>query len=256
MKKKIVLVLSVLLCLSLVINVLSRAEEAECWYIKRGKNGSAPSFPESSRVVDEYGGIYINKDAYGEGKKILYLTFDAGYENGNISKILDTMKEKGVTATFFILGHLINDNPELVRRMADEGHTVANHTRNHKDMTTLNEQEFLANLSSLEEMCLSKTGVCMSKFFRFPEGRYSKEKLKASSENGYTTVFWSIAYADWDNKNQPDENSAISRLLSQTHPGAVILLHPTSKTNANILGTLIDRWRDMGYEFGALEDIK
>lgn len=227
---------------------------AICWYLKKKKN-SAPDFPNNTDFIDSNSGYYIDKKANKSADKVLYLTFDAGYENGNVEKILDILKEKDVPAAFFILSNLIIKNTELVKRMHDDGHLVCNHTKNHKDMTTLTEEEMEKNLLALETLYEEKTGYTMTKFFRFPEGKYSEDRLSLCHRLGYKTFFWSIAYADWDNGKQMSCDKAINKLMSQTHPGAIILLHPTSETNVKILPTLIERWRNEGYRFGSLDEI-
>lgn len=229
--------------------------DAENWYLKRGKEGEAPVFPASAEYITEQNGFYMDTEAYSAGEKVIYLTFDAGYENGNVEKILDVLKEKKVTGAFFILSNLIKKNPELVKRMASEGHLVCNHTKNHKDMTTLTNAEMTANLKALSDEFTALTGEEMALYFRFPEGRYNREKVALCNSIGYRCVFWSAAYADWDNGKQPDCEWAYNKLLSQTHPGAIYLLHPTSRTNAEILGRLIDTWQTMGYRIGSIAEI-
>ena len=251
---KIIKIIAVFMCISILSSTVASADEGCSWYLVKHGN-SAPSFPANSDEVSKYGGVYIDTNSYSGGEKKLYLTFDAGYENGNIEKILNVMRDEGVKGAFFILSNLINKNPELVKRMADEGHLVCNHTSNHKDMTKLTDDEILANLQRLEMQYRDATGYEMEKIFRFPEGRYSIRTMKLLCDNGYKTVFWSMAYDDWDNSRQMDTDIAINKLISTTHNGAVILLHPTSATNAAILSELIHRWRDMGYTFGSLKDL-
>jgi peptidoglycan-N-acetylmuramic acid deacetylase len=250
---KVIKIILVVLCISLLFCINSRADDGCNWYIvKRGHD--IPGFPENADVVSQFGGKYIGVRA-DDGCKKIYLTFDAGYENGNIEKILDVMKDEGVHGAFFILSNLIRKNPDLVRRMVDEGHLVCNHTSNHKDLTRLSDSEILANLSRLEDEYKALTGRDMEKIFRFPEGRYSLHTLRLLNENGYTSIFWSMAYDDWDNSRQMDKERAKEKLLSTTHDGAILLLHPTSATNAAILGDLIHEWRNMGYSFGSLKEI-
>lgn len=249
-------VISVMLSLIIALSPSVNANNAESWYLKRGAEGTAPTVSPTAEYIRSQNGFFIDDNAYAAGEKVIYLTFDAGYENGNIERILNVMKEKGVTGAFFILSNLINKNPELVKRMVDEGHTVCNHTKNHKDMTTLTDLEMKNNLISLENEFKALTGVEMSKFFRFPEGRYNKEKVALCNSLGYRCVFWSAAYADWDNNKQPNADWAFEKLILQTHPGAIYLLHPTSKTNADILERLIDKWTEMGYKIGCISDIK
>ena len=248
-------IISLVLGLSMLLPHGACNENTENWYLKRGKEGEAPQFPPSAEYIVEQNGFYMDNGAYANGEKVIYLTFDAGYENGNIAKILDILKEKRVTGAFFILSNLIKKNPDIVRRMADEGHLVCNHTKNHKDMTTLTNAEILANLERLETKYKDATGYTMERIFRFPEGRYNERVLRLLNENGYKTVFWSMAYDDWDNARQMNPELAKSKLLATTHEGAILLLHPTSTTNAAILGDLICEWKAQGYTFGSLKDL-
>ena len=251
---KIIKIIMLIACLSLVLNTVCYAEESYNWYIvKRGN--CTPLFPDNAKVISDNGGLYIDKASADTGAKKMYLTFDAGYENGNIEKILDIMKEENVSGAFFILSNLIDKNPDLIRRMADEGHLVCNHTSNHKNITKLADEEIIANLQRLETKYKAVTNREMEKIFRFPEGRYSMRTLKLLSENGYKTVFWSMAYDDWDNLRQMPLEKAKDKLLSTTHEGAILLLHPTSSTNASILKDMIHEWKDLGYTFGSLKDI-
>ena len=244
-----------LLLLFFATTPYAEPSKAENWYIKKGNNGDVPTFPPSAEYIRTQNGFFVDSAAIENDRKVIYLTFDAGYENGNIERILDIMKEKQVTGAFFILSNLINKNPDLVKRMVNEGHTVCNHTTNHKDLTTLTNEEVKINISQLEDQFENLTGNKMDKYFRFPEGRYNSEKIALCNELGYRCVFWSAAYADWDNERQPDTEWAFNKLMSQTHPGAIYLLHPTSKTNADILSRLIDAWQNMGYEIRSIKDI-
>lgn len=223
------------------------------WYIKR-REGKSPIFPMEAELVKEYGGYYIDERANDENK-VLYLTFDAGYENGNVEKILDILKKENVQAAFFLLDNIILKNTNLVIRMTDEGHLVCNHTKNHKDLSDSSIEEIKTDLCMLEDIYREKTGRELSKYFRFPEGKYSINAIKCVCELGYKTVFWSFAYEDWDNCKQPNKEWAINKIIKNTHNGAVMLFHPTSSTNAEILETLIKKWREMGYSFGSLDDL-
>lgn len=257
MKVKIISAFAFFLILVMVMPMLTFAakETAKSFYIR--KNGSErPHLPADEKNIEDFDAIYIDKNKEDNGEdKVLYLTFDAGYENGNIAKILDTLKDENVTGAFFLLGHIIRKNTDLVKRMHAEGHLVCNHTVNHKDMTQCTKDEMKENLLKLEQIYKECTGETMEKIFRFPEGRYDEQRLSYARELGYKTVFWSLAYADWDNENQPDPEKAKDILLKNTHNGAIILLHPTSATNAQILPALIKEWRSMGYRFGNLCDL-
>ncbi|MBQ8289792.1 MAG: polysaccharide deacetylase family protein [Clostridia bacterium] len=245
----------VLLIIAMLISAAPSEGNAENFYIKR--NGSSrPVGDEMHKRIESLGAYYIDKSSgdTDESKRI-YLTFDVGYENGNVAKILDVMKEKGVVGAFFILKYPILKNPDLILRMVNEGHLVCNHTKNHKDMTKLTNDEITKDLSELEEAYFNLTGREISKYFRFPEGRFSQTAIKHINSLGYKSVFWSFAYADWDNNNQQNPALAFDLIINNTHSGEVILLHPTSSTNAEILGGLIDKWREMGYTFGTLDEL-
>ena len=237
--------------------VVGAFAEAQGWYAVRNKEHKQPRLDAAQQIIEKYGGYYVDKrHSDNDEEKVVYLTFDAGYENGNIEKILNTLKDEDVKAAFFILENLINRNTDLVKRMADEGYTVCNHTASHKDMTKVETiEDFSAELSSLEKIYFEKTGNQMAKFYRPPEGRYDEKSLGFADELGYKTIFWSLAYADWDNNKQPSAEKAMKILLDNIHNGAIILLHPTSATNAEILPKFISALRDQGYRFGTLDEL-
>lgn len=246
--------LTLFLCVStLFMSVTSSAAEELHWFIKRNKGG-APSFPSEADQISDLGAYYIDSDVT-EENKVIYLTFDAGYENGNIERILDILKEERVCAAFFLLDNIILKNTDLVLRMSEEGHLVCNHTKNHKNLSSASSEEIKRNLLALEKIYEEKTGREMSKYFRFPEGKYSINALKTVQELGYKTVFWSFAYDDWDSERQPSREKATKKILENTHNGAVMLFHPTSQTNADILPFLIKEWKNMGYSFGTLDQL-
>ncbi len=254
MKKAFTIILSLFILFHITPTDVC-AEQTYSWYCKRERDHRQPSLPSEFGFINEYGGIWLNHKVSSE-KKTVYLTFDAGYDNGNVVKILDILKEKDVPAAFFILINLINSNPDLVNRMAGEGHAVCNHTAYHKDLTKINRiEDFNEELNKLSEAYRSLTGKDMDKYFRPPEGKFTKESLQFADKLGYKTVFWSFAYADWDNAKQPSAEYAKKKILDNIHNGAVILLHPTSTTNAAILGEVIDEMRRNGYEFGTLAQL-
>lgn len=189
-------------------------------------------------------------------EKVLYLTFDAGYENGNTPAILDALKKHKVPATFFVVGNFLSTSPDLVKRMADEGHIVGNHTYHHLDMSKISSMEtFSKEINDVENLYEEITGKKMTKFYRPPQGKYSETNLKMAKELGYKTFFWSLAYVDWYQDDQPTKEEAFDKLLGRIHPGAVVLLHSTSKTNADILDELLTKWEDMGYTFKSLDQL-
>ena len=222
------------------------------WGLSFSVEGATPSGPDSAQNLANYGAAYVG-DAT---QKVIYLTFDAGYENGCTEKILDILKKHDAPAAFFLVGNYMEKNADLVRRMAAEGHIVGNHTMHHPDMSSIaDEAAFRRELEALENLYMEITGQPMAKFYRPPQGKYSGENLKMAQKLGYRTVFWSLAYVDWQNDKQPTAEYAFSKLLPRTHNGAVVLLHSTSETNAEILDELLTKWEAMGYRFGTLGEL-
>ena len=207
------------------------------------------------RFVEEHGGYYIDH-THNEGNsdKVIYLTFDAGYENGNVEKILDILKETETPAAVFVLEHLVTANTALVQRMVSEGHLVCNHSATHKNLSVASDETIKAELSRLEEVCRERD-IPTAPYFRPPEGSFSLEMMKAVHALGYKTVFWSFAYADWDNNKQPSADHAMRTVMDNIHNGAVLLLHPTSVTNAAILPRVISELKREGYRFGTLNEL-
>ena len=228
------------------------ALETGSWGLSFRQEGAAPIGNAGKDQLKAYDAAYIGDT----GEKVLYLTFDAGYENGCTAKILDILKAHQVPAAFFLVGNYIEKNADLVRRMASEGHTVGNHTMHHYDMTTLTDKDaFARELRDLEDLYRETTGQELAKFYRPPQGIYSEENLKMARDLGYQTVFWSLAYVDWNNDSQPSREVAFAKLLPRTHNGAVVLLHSTSQTNAEILEELLTKWKEQGYRFGTVEEL-
>ena len=140
--------------------------------------------------------------------------------------------------------------------MVDEGHIVGNHTMHHYDMSKISDQEaFQKELSALEELYEDTIGSPMEKYYRPPQGTYSETNLQMAKALGYKTVFWSLAYVDWDQKKQPTADYAFSKLLPRTHNGAVVLLHSTSTTNAVILDELLTKWEEQGFRFASIDTL-
>lgn len=220
------------------------------WGLSFQEEGKPPVADVSAQELEKYNAYYIeNTD-----EKVLYLTFDAGYENGNTPAILDALKKHNAQATFFIVGHYLESSPDLVKRMIDEGHIVANHSYHHPDMSGMGKEEFQKELGELESLYQETLGQEMAKFYRPPQGKYSENNLKIAQELGYKTIFWSLAYVDWNADDQPTREEALEKLTKRVHPGAVVLLHTTSKTNGEILDEVLTKWEEMGYSFKSLED--
>ena len=229
-----------------------QALQTGSWGLSFRQEGTAPIGNADKAHLARYDAAYVGNTM----EKVLYLTFDAGYENGCTAKILDVLQKHQVPAAFFLVGNYIERNADLVRRMVQEGHIVGNHTMHHYDMSKLSDKaSFAKELTDLESLYRETTGQEMPKYYRPPQGIYSEENLKMAHELGYKTVFWSLAYVDWNNDNQPTPEQAFSKLLPRTHDGAVVLLHSTSRTNGEILDELLTKWKDMGYRFGTLEEL-
>ncbi len=223
------------------------------WGLSFGEEGTKPQGNVSAEELSQYDAWYVGSTQ----EKIIYLTFDAGYENGCTPAILDALKKHNVPATFFVVGNYIETSPELVRRMAEEGHIVANHTYHHPDMGSISDAEtFRQELEELEELYKEVTGQEMVKYYRPPQGKYSEANLQMAEELGYRTFFWSLAYVDWLQDDQPTKEEAFEKLLGRIHPGAIVLLHSTSSTNAAILDELLTKWEEMGYSFAALTEME
>ncbi len=249
------LVLALAFCSVFIVSASSSDTTPKSWSVQRQKDHKQPVLPNEFGFIGDCGAYYLDKNV-SEKDKVIYLTFDAGYENGNIEKILDTMKKHNVKGAFFVLENLIKRNTDLVKRMADDGHIVCNHTARHKDMTKITDiKEFESELKTLEGIYKEYTGLDMAKYYRPPEGKFSKQNLEFAQRLGYKTIFWSFAYADWDNNKQPDRDYAIKKVTENTHNGMVVLLHPTSATNADVLDELIIYWKQEDYRFGTLDEL-
>ena len=222
------------------------------WGLSFQQEGQPPVANATMDYLKKFDAYYAKKTP----DKILYLTFDAGYENGNTAAILDALKKHNAPATFFVVGNYIETSPELVKRMVEEGHTVGNHTYHHPDMSKISSKEaFEKELKDLENLFEKTTGQPMKKYYRPPQGKYSESNLQLAKDMGYKTFFWSLAYVDWYQDKQPTKEEAFKKLLGRIHPGAVILLHSTSSTNAQILDELMTKWEEMGYQFKSLDQL-
>ena len=223
------------------------------WGLSFQQEGAPPIGNATVETLAQHNAYYVGDTA----QKRIYLTCDAGYENGYTPAILDALKAQEVPAAFFVVGHYLESAPDLVRRMVAEGHTVANHTYSHPDMSAIaGKDAFLHELARVEEKYKEITGQEMAKYYRPPQGKYSEQNLKMACEAGYTTFFWSLAYVDWYVDRQPTREEALSKLTGRIHNGAVVLLHSTSATNAAVLEEVILKWKEMGYTFGTLSELR
>ncbi len=258
MKKIIITGISLMLVFVFGVHAFSaQSNAAKSWYCTRNNEHKQPTVGGDIAFAEQMGGYYVDRNHGDDSEeKVLYLTFDCGYENGNVSKILDTLKQKQASGAFFVLSNLIIKNTDIVKRMADEGHLVCNHTSKHVDMSKKQSyDEFAHELSKLEDTYREYTGMEIAKYFRPPEGRFNENTLKYAAQMGYKTIFWSFAYEDWSDQNQPDPEAAKKKIMDNIHNGAIILLHPTSETNALILGDIIDLCREQGYRFATLDEL-
>lgn len=256
MKKYIILFLTVITLAGCTpsISVISGKNPSDTkleWGLKKNENKAPDINPGEEAVLKKYNGIYMGNPK----KNFIYLTFDEGYENGYTAKILDTLKEKKVPACFFVTGPYIEKEPELIKRMVKEGHIVGNHTVNHPSMPSCTDEEIEDEITSLERSFYELTGKSM-KFFRPPMGEHSERTMKITNDLGYKTVFWSLAYADWDINRQPGRDYVHEAVTKYIHNGAVILMHAVSADNAVELPSIIDAVRKMGYEFNSLDKFK
>lgn len=262
-QKKLILILAGLLVVFL-IGRWSAAEVSEWqstftivpqtdnWGLGFGPQGTQPSGTVSATQLKKYDAFYVGD----KQDKVIYLTFDAGYENGNMAPILDALKKHQAPATFFVVGHFLETSPDLVKRMVAEGHTVGNHTYHHPDMTSIASlSAFQKELDDVAALYKKITGQEMIKYYRPPQGKYSKVNLEMAKKLGYHTFFWSLAYVDWYEDQQPSKEEALEKLTARIHSGAIVLLHSTSKTNAAVLDELLTKWESMGYHFAPLSQL-
>ena len=222
------------------------------WGLSFQTEGEAPVGNASVADLAQYDAYYLGDTS----KKVIYLTFDCGYENGYTEKILDALKKHQAPAAFFVVGNMIETAPDIICRMVEEGHIVGNHTYHHPDMSSIADQAaFQKELDSLAALYQETTGEELPRYYRPPQGKYNTENLRQAKALGYRTILWSLAYVDWYVDNQPTAEQAYAKLLPRIHNGAIVLLHSTSRTNAEILDDLLTKWEDMGYTFASLDEL-
>ena len=234
------------------LRLQKEAVETASWGLSFPQPGQCPAGNASAEELAAWDAVYVgDPDA-----PVLYLTFDAGYENGYTAGILDVLAKHKAPAAIFVVGTYIQQNPELVKRMAAEGHIVGNHTWHHWDMDKIGDRAtFTQELRDVATAYEQLVGSPMPNYYRPPRGVYAEQNLSMAQELGYRTVFWSLAYVDWKQDDQPSREEAFDKLLGRVHNGAVVLLHSTSATNAEILDELLTKWEEMGYRFGSLEEL-
>lgn len=254
MKKFLCLATALLVSLASVLTSLASpsAQTPVNWYFRSSHDGSQPQLISDSELLTKYPLLAMGP----EGDKTVYLTFDAGYSNKNLEKTLDVLKSHNVKGAFFILPGIVNNSPEVVKRMYDEGHLICNHSYSHCDMSQITDRsKFEKELADCESHLQKTLGIPMSRFFRPPEGAFSEQMLIFCAETGYIPVFWSFAHADWDNSKQPTAQETRDRILTSLHDGMVLLLHPTSSANAAALDGVLTELKRRGYSFGTLPEL-
>lgn len=248
------LIMFLMFCMLCLIGITLEAKAASNqsynWYFKR-EEGKVTTEPEYEALLKKYNGYYIGD----RKKKVIYLTFDNGYENGYTKDILRVLKKEKVPAAFFITGHYLKEEPELVKQMLKEGHIVGSHSYKHPDYPTLSDAAIKEDLEQLEQAFTALTGKEKLTYLRAPRGVFSERTLAITNEAGYTNVFWSLAYKDWETHVQRGPDYAYDKIMKQIHPGAVLLLHSVSKDNAEALQSVIQSLKKQGYTFGDLDQL-
>lgn len=247
-------ILTIVLAMLLGQATMASADGSYHFGFKKSVNGQPPSIDEEGfkGLLKQRGAIFTGDPAVKE----LYLTFDNGYEQGYTGKILDVLKEKQVPAIFFVTGHYIRSEPELLKRMAQEGHLIGNHSWSHPDMSQISAERIQKELSQVKNEVSTLTGQKEMRYLRAPRGIFNGQSLAVSRGLGYTNVFWSVAYRDWEPKHQKGWEYAYKNVMAQLHPGAVILLHSVSKDNTEALAKIIDDAKSKGYQFKSLDEMQ
>lgn len=247
-----ILLAAALIIAGMAANPFTVQAEAFHWGFKKATDGNPPSAgAELDQMLDEYGAIYKGKD----DKKVVYLTFDNGYENGYTESILDTLKKEKAPATFFLTGHYVKSASDLVIRMVKDGHDIGNHSYDHPNMANISEQQMEEEWKKLDEVLYSTAGVKRTIYARPPEGVFNRKLLQKGNDLGYRHIFWSVAFIDWHKDQPKGKDYAYNELMNQLHPGAVILMHTVSSDNAEALPDFIRDAKKQGYEFHSLDQL-
>lgn len=253
MLKKLSILIGIFLFVS-GIGEIAHAEYSNAplhWGFKKSSNGKqADAGKVLDKILEKHGAFYKGDP----NKKVLYLTFDNGYENGYTDEILDILKKEKVPATFFVTGHYLESAPDLVERMVDEGHIIGNHSWYHPDLTRVSDERFIKELEKVRAETATLTGQKSMAYLRPPRGIFSERTMELAKEAGYTHVFWSLAYVDWYTDEQKGWQYAYEKIMSQAYPGAIMLLHTVSKDNADALEKIIQDLKKQGYQFKSLDD--
>lgn len=253
MKKIYIVLFSFIISLSLC--GMAHAElsnQSHGWGFVKSKNGvPADAGPELNAVVEKHGAVYKGNP----NKKVVYLTFDNGYENGYTPQFLDVLKKHQVPGIFFVTGHYLKSAPDLAKRMVKEGHLIGNHSWHHPDLTTQSREEIIKELDAVQEETAKLTGQKHMHYLRPPRGIFSERTMELAQSLGYTHVFWSLAYKDWDVKNQKGAEYAYEQIMRQVHPGAIMLIHTISRDNADAMERVIVELKKQGYSFESIDQL-
>ena len=266
MNKKVKIIISIIIIILVVIlsigekqreqnietSVATISSKKMEWGIKRNNNHEQPDVGKSNKkILESNNGICLGNSE----KKYIYLTFDEGYEAGYTEKILNTLKKNDVKATFFITSHYFNTASDLVERMISDGHIIGNHTVNHKSLPSISNEEIENELMKLHQAIYEKFNYEM-KYMRPPKGEFNERTLRKTAQLGYKTVMWSFAYFDWDEKKQPNLEESRKIIINNFHCGEIMLLHPNSKINSEVLDSIIKEAKNQGYQFKLLDEFK
>lgn len=242
-KKSLLFGILVLLLLSLSSSVSASSG----WGFRKNNKHEVPDIGTYAKEIEGLA-YYV-----GNEEKTIYLTFDVGYDNGNLAKILDTLKVENIKATFFVTGDFVSRFPELLKRISNEGHLIGNHTYNHKDITQLSYEELERELNSLDDKVYEVTGKNIDHYFRPPEGKFDRRSLENVNKLGYETIFWSIAYVDWHQDKSFGKEYVLKNVIGNLHDGAICLMHSVSSDNANYLKDVIKEVKNNGYSIKNLD---
>lgn len=247
--KKLICLISFIVFISFSINHMTVS--AHGWGFKKSTDNQPPDIGEYDALIEDNAAIYREKTA----EKNIYLTFDNGYEQGYTRSILDVLQKHEVPATFFVTGHYVESEPDLIKRMAKEGHIIGNHSYNHPDFTKMSKQKVEKELKKLETSVADLTKQTTMNYVRSPRGTFNEDTLQWTKEFGYTQVFWSLAFEDWETDKQQGWKHAYNQVMEQVHPGAIVLLHTVSEDNAEALDKIIKALKKDGYQFKSLDEL-
>ena len=246
--------------LSRVVNVVNTLYKDEYetidnnmtgWYTSNRQDGSRPRESEIKKYKDQ--NVYF----LGPDKKVIYLTFDEGGNITYVKEIVDILNKHNIDATFFFSRNYISNNPDLMKKIINSGHSIGNHTVNHLSMPSLATKDkfdsYYSELKETEIAFMQATGKPMEKLFRYPMGEYSNRTMNIMKSMGYKSIFWSVAYKDWD--ADYNKEYSLNNMKKQLHNGAIYLIHPKCRGNYEALEDFINYATDLGYKFDLVKNI-